>query len=157
VTAYARANLLLALVPAALLAGALGFQHLGGLAPCEMCLWQRWPHVVAAVAATVALKVPEVRTPLLWLAAVSVAVSGAIGVFHGGVEQGWWEGITTCAATRTGPGDFTTAMINAPLIRCDAVPWSFAGLSMAGWNALISLTTALASALLLTRSDARTT
>lgn len=149
--AVSRAHLLLAIVPAALLAGALGFQHLGGLAPCEMCLWQRWPHVVAAVAATAAIPLVGARQPLLWLAAIAVAVSGAIGVFHAGVEQGWWEGITTCAVTETGPGDFTATMLNAPLVRCDAVPWSLAGLSMAGWNAAISLLTALAAAFLLSR------
>lgn len=150
-TTDARANLLLAIVPAALLAGALGFQHLGNLAPCEMCLWQRWPHVVAAVAATCGIVLPSVRTPLLWLAAIAVAVSGTIGAFHAGVEQGWWEGITTCAVTETAAGDFTSAMLNAPFVRCDAVPWSFAGLSMAGWNAALSLATALAAAFLLTR------
>lgn len=142
----ARVNALLLALPAALLAGALGFQHFGGLTPCEMCIWQRWPHAIAVAAALLAIAASRARVPLLWLASICVAVSGGIGVYHAGVEQGWWEGLTTCASTGVEAGDFTRAMLDAPVVRCDAIPWSLAGLSMAGWNAVLSIGGALLAA-----------
>ena len=145
------ARLVALLVPAALLGAALGSQFLGGLYPCEMCYWQRWPHGAAIVLAGAAFLRPAAdrRSRLLTgLAALAIAVSGAIGVFHAGVELGWWEGLTRCAAS----GAATLEDIfNVPLVRCDEVQWSLFGISMAGWNAVISLGSAAAIALLLTR------
>ena len=135
--AYAR--LLAFLLPAALLAGALGSQYLGGLHPCEMCHWQRWPHYAAVPLALGAFLFPagsRGATTLTLLAALSIAVSGATGVFHAGVEYGWWEGLTTCTAG--GPMTLDDIM-SVPLVRCDEVQWSLLGVSMAGWNALFSL------------------
>jgi disulfide bond formation protein DsbB len=134
-----QARLLALLIPAALLGGALFSQYAGGLYPCEMCYWQRWPHGAAILLALVALTSPirATRTRLtVMLAALMVAISGAIGLFHAGVEQGWWEGITQCTATgaRT-----LNDILNTPLIRCDQIQWSFLGLSLAAWNAIISL------------------
>jgi disulfide bond formation protein DsbB len=127
------------LVPAALLAGALGSQHFGGLHPCEMCYWQRYAHWAGLSFATLALVLVAARRPLLLMAALGIGVSGAIGLFHAGVEAGWWEGFTTCTAT----GARTLQdILNTPLIRCDQVQWSFLGLSMAAWNAVISLSAA---------------
>jgi disulfide bond formation protein DsbB len=65
-----------------------------------------------------------------------------IGFFHAGVEQGWWEGPSTC--TSGSIQGLTTEQLleqiqNAPLVRCDEIPWSLAGLSMAAWNGVISL------------------
>ena len=86
-----RARLLALLVPAVLLGGALGSQYIGGLYPCEMCYWQRWPHGAAILLAIGAiaspLQAPRTRT-LVLLAGLAIAVSGAIGVFHAGVELG---------------------------------------------------------------------
>ena len=136
------ARLLALLVPLALLGGALGSQYVGGLAPCEMCYWQRWPHAAAILLAALAFTAPAAsnrsRTFTL-LAAAAIAVSGAIGVFHAGVELGWWEGFTSCTATGAVTLD---SIMGAPLVRCDQVQWSFLGLSMAGWNAFISLVSA---------------
>jgi disulfide bond formation protein DsbB len=64
-------------------------------------------------------------------------VSGAIGVYHAGVEGGIFEGFTTCTTTR---GMTLQDIVNAPLVRCDQVQWSLFGISMAGWNAILSLT-----------------
>ena len=133
------AHWVLLIGPAALLLGALAFQHLGGLAPCEMCLWQRWPHLVALLLAGAALFVaPAARRPLLVVAALAVLASGAIGVFHVGVEQRWWTGPTHCTPVVGTGGDFLKTMVNAPIVRCDVVAWSLAGVSMAGWNAIVS-------------------
>ena len=131
-------------VPGGLLLGALGSQHLGGLNPCEMCLWQRWPHLAATILAALSLAVPRLARPLAMLAALAIALSGAIGLFHAGVEQGWWEGLTTCSTVATGatPEELLKSILATPLIRCDQIAWSFLGLSLAAWNALISLTAA---------------
>jgi disulfide bond formation protein DsbB len=143
-----RAQWLAILVPGALLAGALGSQHLGGLHPCEMCFWQRYPHWAALALGGLSFFIPALRRPLVLLAALAIAASGAIGVFHAGVELGWWEGLTQCSTT----GAATLEDILAtPLIRCDQVQFSFLGLSMAGWNALISLLAAGAIAWLTLR------
>lgn len=134
-----QARLLALLVPVALLGGALGSQYLGGLYPCEMCYWQRWPHGAAILLALGAMVSPigAPRTrPLVLLAALAIAVSGAIGVFHAGVELGYWEGITRCTAT--GATSLEDIM-KVPLVRCDQVQWSLLGVSMAGWNAIFSL------------------
>ena len=132
------------LLPVALLGGALGSQYLGGLYPCEMCYWQRWPHGVAIVLAGLAFTAPATsyrsRT-LTLMAAVAIAISGAIGVYHVGVEQGIFEGITTCASTANAAStaDLLKAIMKTPLVRCDQVQFAFLGVSMAGWNAILSL------------------
>src|SRR6187401_2607266 len=94
----ALARLLAFVEPASLLAGALGSQYFGGLHPCEMCYWQRWPHGVAILLAGAAFLVPSKSRLLTMLAAVAIAVSGLIGLFHAGVELGWWEGLTRCTS-----------------------------------------------------------
>ena len=128
------------LVPASLLGGALGSQYLGGLYPCEMCYWQRWPHGAAIVLAALAFVMPARARALTLLAAAAVAISGAIGVYHALVELGILEGFTTC--TTTGSGSLAD-ILATPLIRCDQVQFAFLGISMAGWNAILSLGSAI--------------
>lgn len=132
------------LLPVALMAGALGSQFIGGLYPCEMCHWQRWPHYAAILLAGLAFVVPQrgMAKVLVALAALAILTSAAIGVFHAGVEYHWWQGITACAATTHGSGGSTEEMlariINAPIVRCDAPQWTLFGISLAGFNALFS-------------------
>jgi disulfide bond formation protein DsbB len=145
------ARLMALLVPAGLLGGALGSQYLGGLYPCEMCYWQRWPHAAAIVLAGASFVMPSRARLLTALAALAIAASGAIGVFHAGVEIGWWEGLTRCTA---GGAISLEDLMNVPLVRCDQVQWSLLGISMAGWNAIISLGSAAVIALLLARGRA---
>ena len=128
------------LVPASLLGGALGSQYLGGLAPCEMCYWQRWPHGAAIVLAALAFVLPARARALTLLAAMAIAVSGAIGVYHAGIEAGIFEGLTACTAT--GAGSLADIMAT-PLVRCDQIQFAFLGISMAGWNAVLSLGAAI--------------
>ena len=143
--ALQRANLLALAVPAALLAGAYIGEFGFGLYPCEMCWWQRYPHFVAIGLALIGFIAPPRK---LWiaLAALAVLVSGLIGGFHAGVEYGWWEGLTACgnAAAGGAGGDPLAAVLNAPLVRCDEAQWSLLGISLAGWNFLISLAGAAA-------------
>lgn len=132
--------------PAVALACAYLSQYAGGLPPCEMCWWQRYAHFAALALAVAALLVGRLRAGLLALAALAICVSGVIGAFHAGVEYGWWQGITTCAqpAGFGAGGDPLAAIMNAPLVRCDVAPWSLAGISLAGWNALYSMLAGLA-------------
>jgi disulfide bond formation protein DsbB len=138
------ARLIALLLPLALLGGALGSQYLGGLHPCEMCYWQRWPHgaaiLLAALSFTGPAGSPRSRA-LVLLAALAIAVSGAIGVYHAGVEAQVFEGFTQCTATARGTNtaELLKQITHAPLIRCDEVQFRFLGISMAGWNAILSL------------------
>jgi disulfide bond formation protein DsbB len=138
------ARLIALLLPLALLGGALGSQYLGGLHPCEMCYWQRWPHGAAILLALLSFIAPAAspRSRLLvLLAALAIAVSGAIGVYHAGVEAKIFEGVTTCTANSRGlsTAELLKQITHAPLIRCDQVQFRFLGISMAGWNAILSL------------------
>lgn len=131
-------------VPALLLGGAYLSQYGFGLYPCEMCWWQRYPHMFALVFALLALFWRPVR-PLVAVAALGILVSGLIGGFHAGVEYGWWQGMTACTASPLAAGgDPLDAIMNAPVIRCDVAPWSLFGISLAGWNFLFSTAGALA-------------
>lgn len=138
-----RLALILGLGPAALLGGALFSQYVGGLAPCEMCIWQRWPHAIAiAFAALAYLAGPNgAGRAALRLGALVLLIGAGIGAFHAGVELGYWEGPTACSGgipVGLSPAEMMERLKAAPLVRCDEVPWSFLGVSMAGWNALIS-------------------
>ena len=135
-------------LPLLLLAGALGSQYLGGLYPCEMCHWQRWPHYAAILVAALSFAVPHRPTRMLFVlfAAVLIALSGGIGIFHAGVEYHWWPGITPCS-TDVAHGDpmaILTEQLGKPLIRCDAAQWELFGISLAGFNAILSLSGAIA-------------
>ncbi len=125
----------------ALLLGAFSFQYIGGLAPCTLCLWQRWPHAAAVLIGVAALALPGRALPLLGLAAAVTAA--AIGGFHAGVEQGWWQGLASCSGGSIA-GISMDDLLNpatdvAPPVRCDQIAWSLAGLSMAAWNMVLSL------------------
>jgi disulfide bond formation protein DsbB len=150
-TSLQKARALALLIPAALLAGAWGFQLIGHLYPCEMCHWQRWPHYAALPIALLAFVPGMPQRPLVALAAIAIAVSGAIGVAHAGVEYHWWQGFTPCTSTFSSGGDTLSAIMNAPVVRCDAPQWTFAGISLAGFNAIVSLGGALVILFLLTR------
>jgi disulfide bond formation protein DsbB len=124
---------------------ALGFQYLGGLAPCPLCLWQRWPHALAVVLGLLLLALPW--RVLAGLGCLAMLTGAAIAAWHAGIEWGWWPGPTTCTAPADVSGvsaaDLVAQLEAAPVVRCDEAPWRLAGLSMAGWNALISLGLAL--------------
>ncbi len=125
----------------ALLIAALASQYIGGLAPCELCIWQRWPHLAAVVLGGVGLATAGPTVPLLG-AATSLGGSG-IGLYHTGVERGWWDGPAACGAPGGIEGltaeELLAQIMAAPVVRCDEVAWEFLSLSMASWNALASL------------------
>src|SRR4051812_28930165 len=124
-SAASAARLIALLLPAALLAGAFGSQYFGGLVPCEMCWWQRYAHIAALVPAALAFTAPA-ESPrariFTLLAAVAIATSGVVGVYHAGVEAKIFQGFTTCTALATSGGstaDLLKQIVNAPIVRCD--------------------------------------
>lgn len=129
-------------VPALLLGGAFLSQYVFGLHPCEMCWWQRWPHFAAVGFAALAYFAPPKR---IWvaIAAGGILTSGLIGFFHAGVEYDFWEGITGCALPAASDGDMLEAIFAQPIVRCDQAPWSMAGISLAGFNAVFSIAAAV--------------
>lgn len=152
------ARALAVLTPTALLGGALGFQYIGGLSPCEMCMWQRWPHLAAILlslgAIAISLQWRSRQSALLTLlAGLAILTSGLIGGFHAGVEYHWWQGLTTCTQAPVAGGGRSAleAIMAAPLIRCDTAPWSLFGISMAGYNFLLSTAAAFGVFALLLR------
>ena len=139
--------------PAALLGGALISQYVFGLFPCEMCWWQRYAHIAALAVACAALLLKNDR--LTWLAAAAILFGGLLGAFHAGVEYNWWEGVTACSTTAKAGGDPLEAIMNAPIVRCDVAPWDLFGISLAGWNFLISSAAAITIATLLRQGKRR--
>jgi disulfide bond formation protein DsbB len=151
--APATVALLLGLAAFALVAGAFGFQYFVHLPPCEMCWWQRYPHIAAAAVGIggyflLRLRVlPGSAGPTIAVAtALLIAVSGAIGVYHAGVEWHLWKGPSACTGSAfqsSGPLD-----LNAPVVMCDHAAWRLFGLSLAGYNAILSLALATAGLIL---------
>ena len=126
--------------PLLLLAAALTSQYIGGLAPCELCIWQRWPHV-AAIAFGTGYLLTGHRLPAA-LAAASLVVGSAIAAYHVGVEQKWWVGPGACSGTGLGGmtgSELLDLTVADTIVRCDEVAWSMFGLSMAAWNGLLSM------------------
>lgn len=128
----------------ALLLGAWVFQA-AGYAPCQMCVWQRWPHAAATLLAGVGVLVPA--TPVIAAGALAALSTSGLGAYHAGVERGLWQGPATCAGGADigalTPEDLMQQIMEAPLVRCDEIAWQLAGISMAGWNAIASFGLAL--------------
>ncbi|RYH02774.1 disulfide bond formation protein B [Salipiger sp. IMCC34102] len=120
-----------------LLAGAYLFQFLGYL-PCQMCLWQRWPHMAAIALGVLAFTVPH--RAWAWAGALATALTAGIGIWHTGVERALWDGPASCTGGGGGALSGDLLSLDGPrLIMCDQVSWAFLGLSMPSWNALFSL------------------
>jgi disulfide bond formation protein DsbB len=137
-----RALVLLAtLGSAALMLGALGFQYIGHMPPCHLCLLQRYPHVVAIVIGLAAMMIPWRVLP--FAGALAALTTAGIGIYHTGVERGIFQGPTSCTSNMQVGGLSSTDLLNqimaAPVVRCDEPAWIFLHLSMASWNALFSL------------------
>lgn len=138
---------------AALLLAAYAFQHIGGMAPCALCIWQRWPHGAAIVLGGLALVLGG--RALAWLGALAALTTAGIGLYHTGVERGWWQGPSTCSGADIGslsPEELFEQIMAAPLVRCDEVAWQMVGLSMASWNAVAALGLAVLWVLAATRT-----
>ena len=140
------AAILIFLAAGATIGGALVFQHRFGYQPCELCLMQRDPYYLAIPVALATAFVPPQslwsRIGLLLLALIFL-VSAALGAYHAGVEWGFWPGPSDCggvSAPQAGTmGDFLRSLEETRVVSCTDAAWRFLGLSLAGWNVLISL------------------
>jgi disulfide bond formation protein DsbB len=136
----------IALGSALLLAGALGFQYLGHLPPCELCLYQRVPHAFAIPLALAALATRKrdggSAEGFLAAAALVLAAGAGLAIYHLGIEEHWWAGPQSCTGTGAGiPAsveELADAMRKAQIVACDVVAWSLFGISLAGFNAIFS-------------------
>ena len=152
-----RIALLLGAVSTALILGALGFEYIGGYPPCEMCMWQRYPHYAAMIVGllggillTRSVLPQNLARVVAILTIVLVGISGAIGVYHAGVEWHWWAGPGACTGSAfqlSGKLD-----LNAHVVSCDHAAWRLFGISMAGYNAVISLGAAAIAAIALAKA-----
>jgi disulfide bond formation protein DsbB len=149
-----QARLLALGTPVALLAGAYISQYGFGLFPCEMCWWQRYAHFAALPFALAAFLLPSRRWPIA-LATLAILVSGLIGGYHAGVEYHWWAGLTACTSTAGAGANPLDAILNAPIIRCDVAQWTLLGVSLAGFNFVLSTAAAIAILALLATRGAR--
>lgn len=136
-----------------LLAGAYAFQYLGGLAPCDLCWTQRYAHMTIMAISLLGILIsrpkPAFKLTFIWLSFLGLVASSVIAGYHAGVEQKWWQGPSTC----TSGGDFATSveqlmanMFDTALVLCDQIAWAMFGISMAGYNFLLS---ALVAAIIL--------
>jgi disulfide bond formation protein DsbB len=136
--------LIVLILSVAVVGAALLSQYWGGLRPCELCVYERWPYYAAAALALVALAAGRRRLSraALFLAAVIFVAGAALAFYHVGVEQHWFAGPTACtgpALDMSSPEALRAQLLATPPVRCDAVQWSVFGVSLAGLNLLASL------------------
>ena len=142
---YKQALILSALASFCILAGAFWFEIIVGLSPCDLCIWQRWPYAIIIAIAGISLVAIKQNWTLL-LIALSAISTALIGLYHSGVEQGWWSGPSGCSNQLNSDTDIsslTTSLLELPVVKCDEIAWSLMGISMAGWNSIASFSIAI--------------
>ena len=135
--------LVVLLASAAVAGGAVLLEYVGRLQPCELCLAERWPYYGAIAIAGLALATDR-RRALSGIGLLALIFLGSAGLaaYHVGVEQHWIEGPTACTGGASGAKSAEELMKflqNQQAVRCDEVQWSLLGLSLAGWNVVVSL------------------
>jgi disulfide bond formation protein DsbB len=140
---YMRRSMIVLAIAVITLAAAYGSQYFGGLAPCELCLYQRWPWWAAIALLLMSLLpaiAPTGRGLLITLAGIGILAGAGVAFYHVGVEQHWWPGPAACSGGQV-PDSFADLqkMMNTSVPRCDEPAWSLFGISMAGYNGLLSL------------------
>jgi disulfide bond formation protein DsbB len=131
---------------AAVILGALGFEHLGGYAPCPLCLMQRYAYYAAIpllfIAMALVTEMPRLAALLFFAIALAFLANAGLGVYHSGVEWKFWPGPETCGTVQALPSsasDLLSGLGETRVVRCDEAAWRFAGLSFAGWNVVASM------------------
>lgn len=140
----------------AMMLGAWGFQYIGEMPPCKLCYWQRYPHYAAVGIGLLALVLKGRSLPVLGMLA-ALTTSG-IGLYHSGVERGFWPGPSSCTSSGVSgvsADDLFAQIMAAPLVRCDEVPWEMFTLSMASWNAIASFGLAVIWAMAIRKTTPR--
>ena len=143
--AYRYGGLTLFLAAAVILT-ALGFEHLGGYAPCPLCLMQRYAYYAAIpllfIAMALVSEMPRLAGLIFFAVALAFLANAGLGVYHAGVEWKFWPGPDTCGTAQALPSnaaDLLNRLESTRVPRCDEAAWVFAGFSMAGWNVVVSL------------------
>lgn len=142
----------IAIVSALALAGALAIEHIGGIPPCPLCLDQRIAYYAAIPLGLMAYALASGRRrwafAILALLALGFAINAGLGVYHSGIEWGWWPGPDACsgvAPIATSPGDLVKSLSQPRVVRCDEAALRIAGISLAGYSAILSLALAAAA------------
>ncbi len=138
----------------AVIVGALGFEHIGKILPCPLCLEQRWAYYVGIPVTFVALVLlsaghPRASAVLFGIVGLGFLANAGLGAYHAGIEWGFWAGPDTCSGAPlplSSGGNLLESLKKADrIIRCDEAAWRFGGLSLAGWNVLACLMLCTAS------------
>lgn len=134
---------MIVILSAFVLLGAFFFQFVIGVPPCSLCYQQRYPYYAAILVALLACLMPDrIRRYAFWFLALIFFGGMILAAYHAGVEWGWWEGPTTCSSIEPVPGsvdDLLSAFeTTTQLPSCSEAGWRFLGLSLAGWNTLVS-------------------
>jgi disulfide bond formation protein DsbB len=145
-----RASAIVLVIALGTILAALGFEHIGGYAPCPLCLEERYAYYFAVPVSALGLLLAReegtgLARILLLLVALAFLVNAGLGIYHSGVEWKWWPGPTTCSGAfdlQWGQG----GVVDTPVIHCDEASWRFLYLSFAGWNAVVSAFLALVAA-----------
>jgi disulfide bond formation protein DsbB len=119
--------------------GAYYFEYIGGFAPCKLCYWQRYPHFLNILIFPIFYLLQ--KRALIFIGLMSMLTSTVLAFYHVGVEKKYWLGPNSCTNSSIEgltTDQLLTQIMNAPLVRCDEIAWEFIGVSMAGWNVLIS-------------------
>jgi disulfide bond formation protein DsbB len=144
------APLAILILAGAVVGAALLSQYWGGLRPCELCLYERWPYYAVAVLALVAILAGQryLSRAALALAALLFAAGAVLAFYHAGVEWHWFAGPTACTGLALDTGSVAALraqLLATPPVRCDEVQWSLFGISLAGWNFVASVLLAVIS------------
>jgi disulfide bond formation protein DsbB len=157
-----RIPVLIVLASLASLAIAFASQYWGGLQPCVLCIYQRYPYGVAAALGIIGMIVagrPGLLRSVLLLAAIAFFVDAGIAAYHVGVEQHWWAGTSECGSTmdfNLSPEELKKRLLEQPPVRCDEPAWEMYGISMAGYNFLYAALCGLATLWFAARGGTRT-
>ena len=119
--------------------GAYYFEYIGGLVPCKLCYWQRYPHFMNILILPVFYFFP--MRSLIFIGMSSMLVSTTLAFYHVGIEQKYWPGPNSCSNVSIEgltTDQLLDQIMSAPIVRCDEIAWELFGISMAGWNVLIS-------------------
>jgi disulfide bond formation protein DsbB len=151
----AQAGLFITILSAASIVAALGFEHIGGLSPCPLCLQQRMAYYAAiplgiGAAVLVAAEMTAMARAALAVLALAMLANAGLGIYHAGAEYGFWPGPASCAASSVdfgAGGDLMGDLSAARIVPCDRAPWTLLGVSLAGFSAMMSLGLALIAAL----------
>jgi len=139
------------------LGGALAFQYAGGLAPCEICLYERWPYYASLPLAVALISPHTTRRDAMTGAAVLMLIfiaSSVLAFYHVGVEQHWFQGPTACTGTGGSARtieELRRLLMNQQTVQCDAPQWSLFGVTLAGYNFFASVALAVLSRAALAR------